>query len=65
MTKVERAIKKLVRAQQMLQIAAEYIENHWPDATEFYDGTDCDGYCIAEDCKCASSELQCVLEQLK
>ena len=46
------------RAILMLELAAEYIENHYPDGTLFYDGTDCDGYCIAEDCLIAASLLK-------
>ena len=46
------------RAIKMLTIAAEYIEEHWPDAVVKYDGADCDGYCIAEDCKDAADALK-------
>ena len=45
------------RAIEMLNIAAEYIRTHWPDGTVFYDETDCDGYCVADDCKTAAESL--------
>tara|TARA_R110000764_G_scaffold215303_1_gene302013 strand:- start:596 stop:757 length:162 start_codon:yes stop_codon:yes gene_type:complete len=46
------------RAILMLEIAADYIEDNCPEETIFYDETDCDGYCVAEDCKIAASELK-------
>lgn len=41
----------------MLGVAAEYILKHWPEGMVFYDEADCDGYCVAEDCKTAAEML--------
>jgi hypothetical protein len=46
------------RAIEMLEVAAKYIDEHCPHDFIFYDDTDCDGYCVAEDCRIAASELQ-------
>lgn len=48
---------RVARAQEMLQIAADYIREYYPDAIVFYDDADCDGYCIANDCEIAAKEL--------
>lgn len=34
----------------MLRVAAEYIKQHYPDGMIYYDESDCDGYCVADDC---------------
>ena len=47
----------LARAEQMLRIAAKYIDTHCPEDTIFYDGTDCDGYCVADDCESIADEM--------
>lgn len=46
------------RAIEMLEVAAKYIDEHCPYDFIFYDDTDCDGYCVAEDCRIAAAELQ-------
>lgn len=46
-----------VRAAEMLSIAADYIEKHCPEEQIFYDGTNCDGYCVAEDCRITAISL--------
>lgn len=48
---------ELERATLMLRIAAEFIREHCPDQTIFYDGTECDGYCVAADCDNAAADL--------
>lgn len=50
--------ERLKRAIEMLEICAAYIREHAPDCVSFYDGTDCDGYCIADDCECAAESLK-------
>ncbi len=47
----------LLRAAEMLKIAAEYIRENWPDATVFYDEAECDGYCVADDCETAAEMI--------
>jgi hypothetical protein len=42
----------------MLEIAAKIIREHAPMECADYDGTTCDGLCIAEDCELAASELR-------
>ncbi len=49
------------RAIEMLRIAAIVIENCAPDAKHHYDGVDCDGYCVADDCKTAADMLHAVM----
>lgn len=49
------------RAIEMLNVAAEYIEEHWPDGIIEYDEAACDGYCVSEDCKVAAEELGSLL----
>ncbi len=46
------------RAVEMLEIAAKYIRKYYPDGTAKYDGTTCDGYCIADDCEIAAGALK-------
>ncbi len=47
----------LERAVLMLNVAAKYIENNEPFGLASYDGTDCDGFCLAEDCTAAAEAL--------
>lgn len=49
------------RAIEMLRIAADYAEKQ-PDETIHYDEADCDGYCVAEDCRIAAEELERAME---
>lgn len=53
----------LERAIEMLNIAAAYIREHAPDYVSFYDGTDCDGYCIADDCEIAANDLGTMVKE--
>lgn len=46
------------RPEYMLRVAAAYIRKHWLDGEIQYDGTTCDGYCVADDCDAALEELQ-------
>lgn len=46
------------RAIEMLQVANRYIDNHSPDGTIIYDEAECDGYCVADDCKISAQELE-------
>ena len=46
------------RAIEMLNIAADYIRANCPEGTIEYDKTTCDGYCVADDCETAASELK-------
>lgn len=47
----------LKRAIEMLWVAAKYIREHCEDGEIFYDGTLCDGACVAEDCDIAALML--------
>lgn len=42
----------------MLQIAAKYLREHSDDGLVEYDGTECDGYCVADDCENAAEALR-------
>lgn len=53
----EQSGKQLSRAAEMLHIASTMILAHCPEETYFYDGTDCDGICIADDCLSARESL--------
>ena len=44
------------RKDYMLKVAAEYIEQFYPDGIIFYDDAECDGYCVANDCITAADE---------
>ncbi len=47
------------RAVEMLRIAAQYIrDNASTDETVRYDGVECDGFCVAEDCDSAADALE-------
>lgn len=46
------------RAIEMLRIAARYIRETDAYGTIHYDGTECDGYCVADDCEIAAEELE-------
>lgn len=45
-------------AEYMLRVAAAYIRENWTDGEVQYDGTTCDGYCVADDCEAAMEESQ-------
>lgn len=45
------------RAIEMLLIAAQYIEEYYPDGMVHYDESDCDGFCVAEDCRTAAESI--------
>lgn len=51
------------RAVEMLRIAARYIRETYPDGhTVHYDGADCDGFCIADDCESAAEDVAALAE---
>ena len=41
----------------MLGIAAKYIRDNDDTKVVFYDGAECDGFCVAEDCENAIDDL--------
>ncbi len=45
------------RAAEMLRIAAKYIEDNYDEGIIHYDGADCDGACVADDCRMAAADL--------
>lgn len=47
----------LLRATEMLLVAAKYIREHCPDQLIHYDDVDCDGFCVADDCESAAAAL--------
>ena len=51
------------RAKEMLQIAADYIRKFYPKGVANYDETECDGYCVADDCEIAIADLEQQLQQ--
>ena len=53
----ERLKEGSARAIELLNVAAKYIETHWTDGIVHYDEADCDGYCVAEDCRLAAEQL--------
>ena len=46
------------RAIEILRIAAKFIDKNCPDGVIFYDETDCDGICLADDCRGAADLLE-------
>ena len=48
--------KHETREQYMLRVAACYIREYCEDGEIDYDGTTCDGSCVAQDCEDAASE---------
>jgi hypothetical protein len=46
------------RAVEMLRIAARYIDQHAPSDTIRYDEAECDGTCVADDCRIAASAIE-------
>lgn len=46
-----------LRAQEMLRLAADLISTACPDSTVFYDDAECDGACLAADCRAAADDL--------
>mgnify|MGYP006980378830 CR=1 FL=1 len=55
---------ELRRAIEMLKISADYINRYCPDEIIDYDGTTCDGCCVADDCGNAAADLQVYLDEL-
>lgn len=49
-------LKALRRAEEMLRIAGPLVAKYAAEAEAFYDGADCDGTCIAEDCEHATED---------
>lgn len=37
------------RESYIMRVASAYIREHCPEMTINYDGTTCDGYCVADD----------------
>lgn len=51
--------KRVKRAMILLQAAAEFIENNYlEEYTVFYDSADCDGGCLANECRDLVEELK-------
>ena len=46
------------RAVEMLRIAASFLRDVEPKGTAFYDGADCDYFCIADDCEAAADDME-------
>lgn len=46
-----------LRAQEMLRLAANLIAEACPNASVFYDDAECDGSCVAFDCRAAADDL--------
>lgn len=44
------------RTAELLRLAADYIMEGDTSPTIFYDGTDCDGHCLAEDLRNQAEE---------
>ncbi len=51
------------RAIEMLRIAGPLAEKHAFDVVTFYDDAECDGSCVAEDCRDAADSLENLIEQ--
>ena len=45
------------RSKELLNLAAKYIETYWDHGEIDYDGTTCDGGCLAEDCRNHAASL--------
>ena len=52
------SVIETARAIEMLRVAAEMLLKSNPSGTVFYDGADCDCFCIAEDCEAAALDLE-------
>lgn len=50
--------KALARAIEILKVASDFIREHASSAIVYYDGADCDGYCLADDCMSAVEGLE-------
>ena len=50
--------KAVARAIEMLEVAANLIEQYAPESLAHYDGADCDGLCVADDCLDAADDLR-------
>lgn len=46
------------RAIELMRIAAEFVETHAFEKLVTYDGTECDGWCLASDLQVAAEELE-------
>lgn len=57
--------KIIKRAVLMLRIAGQHSETYGSEEESHYDGTDCDGYCINEDCKIAADDLEDMLNSVQ
>lgn len=56
-SKLKVATEAIPRAVLMLEVAADYAEK-WPEEIIYYDEADCDGYCVADDCRSAAAALK-------
>lgn len=46
------------RAAVLLRVVVKFIEeNNLEDRTVFYDGVECDGWCLSSDCSAGASAL--------
>lgn len=48
------------RAIQLLDVAAEHIQEHSPTQTTFYDDAECDGICLASECSTMATDLAAI-----
>lgn len=53
--------ENIKRAIQMLEVSSEYIEQTDPYGLINYDDADCDGGCVAEDCRSIAESLRKLL----
>ena len=44
-----REVSNESRAEYIMRVASAFIERNCPDGTIRYDGTECNGYCLAAD----------------
>lgn len=61
---MDEVIEALKRAQEMLRIAGPLVEQYAADAIIHYDQADCDGTCIADDCRDAADHIDQVLSTI-
>lgn len=57
--------EEIRRAAEMLRIAAKIIRDEAPHARAHYDGADCDGHCVAEDCEIVAAMIERDISGLK
>lgn len=62
---VAELMEALRRAEEMLLIAGPLVGEHAADSIVHYDGADCDGTCIQEDCRDAADHASAVLTLCK